>query len=83
MIRIGEQFYTMSLRMMKAVWWVARDDCLLICVFWLRTGWQAERASTQGLRESGEGAVRGGEAPDPDAALCREDAHAVSLQCAC
>jgi hypothetical protein len=38
-IRIGEQFYTMSLRMMKAVWWVARE-CLLIRVFWLTAGWR-------------------------------------------
>jgi hypothetical protein len=61
-MRVGGEYFTMSLRMMKAVW-CACPSLYFLLVPADRA--QAERAAAQGVREPREGAVRGLEAADP------------------
>lgn len=81
-VKVNDKYYTMSLRMMKAVWCViTRPPCVPACGLRLRGRVQAERALAAGLREPGACTVRWREAAHPFSALRGEDAHPESLQC--
>jgi hypothetical protein len=69
-IRMNGQFFSMSLRMMKAVWWGMFWTCDYCCYYFFAEAFlQAQRPAEEGVREHGASAVWGTQAANPYAAV--------------